>query len=151
MKFVFSPDVILCGWLGLKHQLTNSCARAQNKIGHPAHLYKQLMQIPVLFTTTMYFKCAKFHLCNVCLILTTRGVGGSDDEFHFCDVRAHTLDLGKATKNYSYTRHTKIEVKTSQITGSKLTTSGNWSSQSWRLRRRSHQSRKLSWWFVSSR
>ena len=24
MKFVFSPDVILCGWLGSKHQLTNS-------------------------------------------------------------------------------------------------------------------------------
>ena len=22
-KFVFSPDVILCGWLGSKHQLTN--------------------------------------------------------------------------------------------------------------------------------
>ena len=21
--FFFSPDVILCGWLGLKHQLTN--------------------------------------------------------------------------------------------------------------------------------
>ena len=24
MEFVFSPDVILCGWLGSKHQLTNS-------------------------------------------------------------------------------------------------------------------------------
>ena len=23
LKFVFSPDVILCGWLGSKHQLTN--------------------------------------------------------------------------------------------------------------------------------
>ena len=23
MKFVFNPDVILCGWLGSKHQLTN--------------------------------------------------------------------------------------------------------------------------------
>ena len=23
VKFVFSPDVILCGWLGSKHQLTN--------------------------------------------------------------------------------------------------------------------------------
>ena len=23
MKFVLSPDVILCGWLGLKHRLTN--------------------------------------------------------------------------------------------------------------------------------
>ena len=23
MRFVFSPDVILCGWLGSKHQLTN--------------------------------------------------------------------------------------------------------------------------------
>ena len=23
MKFVFSPDVILCGWLGSEHQLTN--------------------------------------------------------------------------------------------------------------------------------
>ena len=23
MKFVFSPDVMLCGWLGSKHQLTN--------------------------------------------------------------------------------------------------------------------------------
>ena len=22
LKFVFSPDVILCGWLGLKHELT---------------------------------------------------------------------------------------------------------------------------------
>ena len=22
LKFVFSPDVILCGWLGSKHQLT---------------------------------------------------------------------------------------------------------------------------------
>ena len=24
MKFVFSPDVILCGWLGSKHQLANN-------------------------------------------------------------------------------------------------------------------------------
>ena len=23
VKFVFGPDVILCGWLGSKHQLTN--------------------------------------------------------------------------------------------------------------------------------
>ena len=23
VKFVFSPDVILCGWLGSKYQLTN--------------------------------------------------------------------------------------------------------------------------------
>ena len=23
MKFVFNPDVILCGWRGSKHQLTN--------------------------------------------------------------------------------------------------------------------------------
>ena len=27
MKFVFSPDVILCGWLGSKHQLTNKLLR----------------------------------------------------------------------------------------------------------------------------
>ena len=26
LKFVFSPDVILCGWLGSKHQLTNISA-----------------------------------------------------------------------------------------------------------------------------
>ena len=25
MKVSFSPDIILCGWLGLKHQLTNYC------------------------------------------------------------------------------------------------------------------------------
>ena len=28
IKFVFSPDVILCGWLGSKHQLTNYCCYA---------------------------------------------------------------------------------------------------------------------------
>ena len=27
MKFVFSPDVILCGWQGSKHQLTNKNCR----------------------------------------------------------------------------------------------------------------------------
>ena len=39
MKFVFSPDAILCGWLGWKHQLTLSLSHTHHTTHTPHHTH----------------------------------------------------------------------------------------------------------------
>ena len=56
MKVSFSPDMILCGWLGLKHQLTNSCFPRLNVT--PLIFFKRSYQkaliVPVPWSITLH-------------------------------------------------------------------------------------------------
>ena len=63
VKFVFSPEVILCGWLGLKHQLTNSLGRRLEGKGDLA-VYQPMISVPA------YDQCSSLHWASFwCVVL----------------------------------------------------------------------------------
>ena len=60
LKFVLSPDVILCGWLGSKHQLTNyltNCLFLPFR-SIPLHFFQKPLPIsPVFAVANAWFLC----------------------------------------------------------------------------------------------
>ena len=74
MKFVFSPDVILCGWLGSKHQRTNSVSQELLALSmvfiqmteHPLQKHSQHLN-----TKTVCCCCFLGDICPVCVYVQT--------------------------------------------------------------------------------
>ena len=67
MKFVFSPDVILCGWLGSKHQLTKYCWSSLLLNSLSFCYYGTTVPQSHLHCNLTWYECKKVSVIQVCV------------------------------------------------------------------------------------